>query len=251
MLEALQKGERSRHRRRLARQISKLTDQYATIEIAPNTEITCSARRYRNCCPRARSRRSDLAAPRPARSRSIPQVHLDESLSALEVHRHRRRRRCRPLLHAAEFLSGIAGGADLVEQGRVKVDTTVLQTVESALKAANITYYGAVLDTTGIKVRFADPDTQLKAKDVLQAKLDENYIVALNLLSSSPHWLTVIGALPMYLGLDLRGGVHFLLQVDMKAHSTRPPTATPPTSARCCAKRRFSTRASRARARTS
>ena len=99
----------------------------------------------------------------------------------------------------------------------VKVDTTVLQTVESALKAANITYYGAVLEATGIKVRFADPDTQLKAKDVLQAKLDENYIVALNLLSSSPHWLTVIGALPMYLGLDLRGGVHFLLQVDMKA----------------------------------
>ena len=66
-------------------------------------------------------------------------------------------------------------------------------------------------------MRFADPDTQLKAKDVLQAKLGDNYIVALNLLSSSPQWLTAIGALPMYLGLDLRGGVHFLLQVDMKA----------------------------------
>ena len=76
---------------------------------------------------------------------------------------------------------------------------------------------GAALDPTGIKVRFADPDTQLKAKDVLQAKLGDNYIVALNLLSSSPHWLAAIGALPMYLGLDLRGGVHFLLQVDMKA----------------------------------
>ena len=66
-------------------------------------------------------------------------------------------------------------------------------------------------------MRFADPDTQLKAKDVLQQKLGDNYIVALNLLSSSPHWLAAIGALPMYLGLDLRGGVHFLLQVDMKA----------------------------------
>ena len=52
---------------------------------------------------------------------------------------------------------------------------------------------------------------------MLQAKLGDNYIVALNLLSSSPQWLASIGALPMYLGLDLRGGVHFLLQVDMKA----------------------------------
>ena len=66
-------------------------------------------------------------------------------------------------------------------------------------------------------MRFSDPDTQLKAKDALQARLGDNYIVALNLLSASPPWLTAIGALPMYLGLDLRGGVHFLLQVDMKA----------------------------------
>jgi len=97
-----------------------------------------------------------------------------------------------------------------------KIDTALLGTIESALKAANIIYIGAELDPIGIKVRFADPDTQLKAKDVLQSKLGNNYIVALNLLSSSPHWLASIGALPMYLGLDLRGGVHFLLQVDMK-----------------------------------
>ncbi len=98
-----------------------------------------------------------------------------------------------------------------------KVDTALLGTVEDALKAASIPYRGAALDPTGIKVRFSDPDTQLKAKDVLQSKLGEDYIVALNLLSSSPQWLAAIGALPMYLGLDLRGGVHFLLQVDMKA----------------------------------
>jgi preprotein translocase subunit SecD len=104
-----------------------------------------------------------------------------------------------------------------VSSAKAKIDTAVLATIEDALKAANIPYRGAVLDPTGIKVRFADPDTQLKAKDVLQAKLGENYIVALNLLSSSPQWLASIGALPMYLGLDLRGGVHFLLQVDMKA----------------------------------
>ncbi len=98
-----------------------------------------------------------------------------------------------------------------------KVDTALLGTVEEALKAGSIPFRGAELDPVGIKVRFSDPDTQLKAKDVLQAKLGDDYIVALNLLSSSPHWLASIGALPMYLGLDLRGGVHFLLQVDMKA----------------------------------
>src|SRR5215831_14293900 len=99
----------------------------------------------------------------------------------------------------------------------VKIDASTLSTVEDALKAANIAYRGETLDATGVKVRFADPDTQLKAKDVLQQKLGDNYIVALNLLSSSPRWLASIGALPMYLGLDLRGGVHFLLQVDMNA----------------------------------
>jgi preprotein translocase subunit SecD len=99
----------------------------------------------------------------------------------------------------------------------VKVDNALLATVEEALKAANIPVRGASLDATGIKVRFSDPDTQLKAKDALAAKLGDNYIVALNLLSASPAWLTAVGALPMYLGLDLRGGVHFLLQVDMKA----------------------------------
>ena len=99
----------------------------------------------------------------------------------------------------------------------IKIDTTTLQTVEDALKAANFPYRGAAVDATGVKVRFADADTQLKAKEVLQKALGDNYIVALNLLSSSPRWLASIGALPMYLGLDLRGGVHFLLQVDMKA----------------------------------
>jgi preprotein translocase subunit SecD len=104
-----------------------------------------------------------------------------------------------------------------ISSSRAKVDAALLTTVQDTLKSAEIGYNGAVLDPTGIKVRLADPDTQLRAKDILQAKLGENYIVALNLLSSSPQWLAAIGALPMYLGLDLRGGVHFLLQVDMKA----------------------------------
>jgi preprotein translocase subunit SecD len=98
----------------------------------------------------------------------------------------------------------------------IKIDTALLSSVEDALKGAGVAYHGATLDSTGVKVRLADEDTQIKAKDALQAKLGENYIVALNLTSSSPQWLASIGALPMYRGLDLRGGVYFLLQVDMK-----------------------------------
>jgi len=97
-----------------------------------------------------------------------------------------------------------------------KADTALLQQVEEALKKANIATSGMLLDAGGVKVRFADTDTQIKAKDVLQAAVGNGYVVALNLLSNSPQWLTSVGALPMYLGLDLRGGVHFMLQVDMK-----------------------------------
>jgi preprotein translocase subunit SecD len=96
-----------------------------------------------------------------------------------------------------------------------KVDAALLQRVETALKTAGLANTGVALDPHGVKARFADTDTQIKAKDVLQASLGSSYTVALNLLSASPDWLTSLGALPMNLGLDLRGGVHFLLQVDM------------------------------------
>src|SRR6185503_12285452 len=102
-----------------------------------------------------------------------------------------------------------------------KVDETLLSRVDQALTEASIKPDGIFLDPASIKVRLANTDLQLKAKDVLQSKLGENYVVALNLLSSSPHWLAKINALPMYLGLDLRGGVHFLLQVDMKGALTK------------------------------
>jgi preprotein translocase subunit SecD len=80
---------------------------------------------------------------------------------------------------------------------------------------------GIYLDLNSVRVRLADTDTQLKAKDAIEKALnpvvaDAAYSVALNLVSNSPNWLTGMHALPMYLGLDLRGGVHFLLQVDMK-----------------------------------
>ncbi|MEE9580971.1 MAG: protein translocase subunit SecD, partial [Nitrosomonadaceae bacterium] len=98
----------------------------------------------------------------------------------------------------------------------VKADTVLLARVEDTLRKDNIPTRGMFLETGGVKVRFADTDTQLRAKDRLQSALGNGYVVALNLLSDSPQWLTDISALPMYLGLDLRGGVHFLLQVDMK-----------------------------------
>ena len=100
--------------------------------------------------------------------------------------------------------------------GAAKADSALLQRVEDALKKANLPANGMFLDAGGVKARFADTDIQIKARDVLQSALGDGYIVALNLLSSSPQWLAQLGALPMYLGLDLRGGVHFMLQVDMK-----------------------------------
>jgi preprotein translocase subunit SecD len=108
----------------------------------------------------------------------------------------------------------------------IKVDTKVLERVEAALNAASIANQGVFSDLNSIRVRFADTDTQIKAKDAIEKALnpdssDPSYVVALNLLSSSPKWLTAIHALPMYLGLDLRGGVHFLLQVDMKGAITK------------------------------
>ncbi|WP_439535427.1 protein translocase subunit SecD [Methyloversatilis sp.] len=103
----------------------------------------------------------------------------------------------------------------------VQIDAALMTQVESTLKGAAIAHTGLTLDTTGVRVRLADTDTQLKTRDVLERALnpdpaDGKYVVALNLLSKSPDWLRSVGALPMYLGLDLRGGVHFLLQVDMQ-----------------------------------
>jgi preprotein translocase subunit SecD len=103
-----------------------------------------------------------------------------------------------------------------------KVDAAVLERVEAALKAAGLQSTGMLLDPSGLRARFADTDAQLKARDVIEKALNPehdnpSFVVALNLLSSSPGWLTALHALPMYLGLDLRGGVHFLLQVDMQA----------------------------------
>jgi len=108
----------------------------------------------------------------------------------------------------------------------LKTDAQLLSRVEAALQGAGISHDGIFLDSNGVKTRFKDTDTQLKVKDLLEKTFNPNpqdaqYVVALNLLSSSPKWLSNLGALPMYLGLDLRGGVHFLLQVDMAGAITK------------------------------
>jgi preprotein translocase subunit SecD len=112
------------------------------------------------------------------------------------------------------------------QRAALKVDSALMGRVEDILTKSAIVPAGVFLDAASVKVRFADTDIQLKAKDVLQAQLGDDYVVALNLLSNSPRWLASIGALPMYLGLDLRGGVHFLLQVDMKAAIAKKMEAT-------------------------
>ena len=104
----------------------------------------------------------------------------------------------------------------------MRLDSAALSRVEEALKSAGLAPDALALEGASIKARFSSTDTQLKAKDAIQKALNPDptnpsYVVALNLLSRSPQWLTSLHASPMYLGLDLRGGVHFMLQVDMQA----------------------------------
>ncbi len=96
-----------------------------------------------------------------------------------------------------------------------QVDLDLLSRVEKSLADTGIVVEASFFDQSGVKIRFKDTDTQLRAKDALQKEFGNDFVVALNLISNSPRWLASLNALPMYLGLDLRGGVHFLLQVDM------------------------------------
>jgi preprotein translocase subunit SecD len=134
------------------------------------------------------------------------------------------------LLGVVYTLPNFFGEAPAVQvssaKATIKVDTTTLQKVEDALKSAGATPQSVVLEGTSIRARFQTTDQQLKAKDAIQKVLipdtaDPQFVVALNLVSRSPAWLTALHASPMYLGLDLRGGVHFMLQVDMQAALTQ------------------------------
>lgn len=102
-----------------------------------------------------------------------------------------------------------------------KVDAAIQNRVEETLRQANLPFKSADVEGAALLVRFADTDTQLKAQDAVKAGLGENYVVALNLAPRTPRWLLKLNARPMYLGLDLRGGVHFLMEVDMDAVLTQ------------------------------
>src|SRR6478736_10044929 len=126
------------------------------------------------------------------------------------------------LLYALPNFFGEAPAVQVsAAKSTIKVDDSTRTRIEAALKAANLQPDMLTLDGTSVRARFVTTDDQLKARDVLQHALvpdanDAPYVVALNLVSRSPSWLTALHAHPMYLGLDLRGGVHFMLQVDMK-----------------------------------
>lgn len=112
----------------------------------------------------------------------------------------------------------------------LKLDASMVQRVEQVLAGANLRPDFVQFDGGSVRARFRDTDTQIKAKDTIAKALnpdpaDPSYIVALNLVSRSPEWMAKLRALPMYLGLDLRGGVHFLMQVDMRAALTKKADA--------------------------
>ncbi|MCY3768966.1 MAG: protein translocase subunit SecD [Gammaproteobacteria bacterium] len=125
------------------------------------------------------------------------------------------------LFYALPNIFGSDPGLQVRGARGLAVESSVLQRVESALKTEGIAYKSVLQDETGIKVRFRDDETQLRAKEVVERALGTQYSTAFTLLSGAPAWLTDSGALPMYLGLDLRGGVHFLLQVDMDSAISR------------------------------
>lgn len=115
-------------------------------------------------------------------------------------------------------IPNLYGNSPAIQISRVDhkiIDNNVLSNIYDELKKNNIFPNGEVLDDNFLKIKFYDIDSQLKAKDILQNYLGNNYITALNLVSNSPSIYQKINAFPMFLGLDLRGGVYFLLSVDI------------------------------------
>jgi len=106
------------------------------------------------------------------------------------------------------------------QSGAMVIDQAILDKVESSLDEAGIEYFAGEADGSTALVRLRDGGLQLRAKEVIQAEMGGDYIVALNLAPTTPDWLLSLGGAPMKLGLDLRGGVHFLLEVDLDSALT-------------------------------
>jgi len=120
-----------------------------------------------------------------------------------------------PNLYGEDHAIQISAGRNAV------VNQSLVETVKTELSAANITTKAISLENEQILVRVNDADSQLLAREALEKALGENYYVAMNLAPDTPSWLSGIGGEPMKLGLDLRGGVHFLMEVDMKSVMTK------------------------------
>src|SRR5574337_2224036 len=186
-----------------------------------------SAARWCRCCRRAPSSKARPRAPRwrrPATAgpRGIPMNRYPlwkyaTLLVAL-------------LIGVLYTLPNFYGEAPAVQvssaKATLKLDAGFVSRVQQLLDSEGLQPDLVQFDGNSVRARLPDTDAQMKARDALDKALnpdpsDPRYIVALNLVSRSPTWLTSIHALPMYLGLDLRGGVHFLMQVDMKAALTK------------------------------
>ena len=123
--------------------------------------------------------------------------------------------------YALPNLFGDDPGIQLRGSRGTTLETSQLATVQRVLDESKIGYRSLRLDDQGIRIRFPDTDSQLQARDELEIRLPTGYTIALTLMPAAPDWLSNVGALPMYLGLDLRGGVHFLLDVDMESAQRR------------------------------
>jgi len=121
------------------------------------------------------------------------------------------------LLYAAPNLYGEDPALQVSAVRGVEVSVATQETIRSVLQNNQIHFSSIVLENEKILVRFPDTESQLKAKDLVRKQLSNDYIIALNLAPKTPEWLLAINGLPMYLGLDLRGGVHFLMEVDVDA----------------------------------
>ena len=103
------------------------------------------------------------------------------------------------------------------QSGSMIIDEDVLKKMEKTLENSEISFFGGETDGQTAIVRIKDRDSQLRAKEVIQAEMGGDYVVALNLAPTTPNWLNSLGGKPMKLGLDLSGGVHFLLEVDLNS----------------------------------
>jgi len=106
-------------------------------------------------------------------------------------------------------------------RGDATLDQRQLERIQDSLREAGITIKAVESSESSVLIRLGDADEQLQARDRIAAMLDDDFVVALNLAESTPRWLQALSASPMTLGLDLRGGVHFLLEVDMDAAVTQ------------------------------